>query len=132
MLDLAVSYLTTFAADVQAPDVSITPISSGTVLGGIAVIISLVISGIGLYRSLRLDQRAAKKQDIDTVIENYRLLLSEAKEREKKLEAIIDQNRATITKNEALIDEQRITISRLEGENAQLRAELKAYREAKK
>ncbi len=104
---------------------------TGTTLGAIAVLISLIVSGVGLYRSFRLDQRAAKKQDIDTVIENYRLMLTESKDREKKLEAINDQLNTKLEKAENMIAEQRITITRLESENGQLRRELEAYRGAK-
>lgn len=114
------------------PDpVSTSTVDSGTVLGAIAVIVSLLISAFGLIRSWNLDRRAAKKQDIDTVIENYRLLLSESKDREKKLEKMVDDLRRLNDKNEEIIAEQRITISRLEGENAELKRELEQYRAAK-
>lgn len=104
------------------------PQSDGTIIGGIALILSLVISGLGLYRSVRLDNRTAKKQDIDTVIENYRALLTESKEREKKLETIVEEQRKQLARGEAIIDEQRITITKLEGEVAGLKKELEQYR----
>lgn len=104
------------------------PQSDGTIIGGIALLLSLIISGAGLIRSWRLDNRTAKKSDIDTVIENYRALLTEAKDREKKLETIIEDQKKTIAKNEKIMDEQRITIGRLESENIQLKAELAKYR----
>lgn len=104
------------------------PVSDGTTLGAVALILSLIISGIGLIRSWRLDARTAKKQDIDTVIENYRALLTESKEREKKLEKIVEDQERVIAKNERIIDEQRITIGRLEANNRELRNELGKYR----
>ncbi len=109
-------------------DLTIAPLDSGTTLGAIAVLISLVVSGAGLYRSYRLDQRAAKKADIDTVIENYRLLLAEAKERERKLETALERQNTIINKLETVVDEQRVVIHRLEQENGQLRQELATYR----
>lgn len=106
------------------------PQSDGTIIGGIALILSLIISGAGLYRSIRLDNRTAKKQDIDTVIENFRVLLAESKEREKKLETLVEQQRKQLERGEAIIDEQRITITKLEAEVAGLRKELEIYRAA--
>jgi peptidoglycan hydrolase CwlO-like protein len=112
-------------------ETSITlPQSDGTVLGAIALILSLVISGAGLIRSWRLDNRTAKKQDIDTVIENYRALLTESKEREKKLEVIVDDQRKQLDRSERIIDEQRITIGKLESEITGLKSELDKYRRA--
>lgn len=104
------------------------PQSDGTILGAIALILSLVISGAGLARSWRLDNRTAKKTDIDTVIENYRALLTESKEREKKLEVIVDDQRKQLARSERIIDEQRITIGKLEGEISGLKTELDKYR----
>lgn len=104
------------------------PQSDGTIIGGIALLLSLIISGAGLIRSWRLDNRTAKKSDIDTVIENYRALLTESKEREKKLEVIVDDQRKQLARSERIIDEQRITISKLESEITGLRGELDKYR----
>jgi septal ring factor EnvC (AmiA/AmiB activator) len=97
-------------------------------LGAVALILSLLISGAGLIRSWRLDARTAKKQDIDTVIENYRALLTESRTREKKLEDIIDEQKKALDKSERIIDEQRITIGRLEASNRELKIELGKYR----
>lgn len=126
--------LSTIAQAAGQDSLQFTPINSGTILGGVAVLISLVISGAGLLRSYRLDQRTAKKQDIDTVIENYRLLLNEAKEREKKLEAIVERQGKQLEAAEKLIDEQKAMIlelnhkiERYEAHIAKLEKELKRY-----
>lgn len=106
------------------------PQSDGTLFGGIALLLSLIISGAGLVRSWRLDTRTAKKADIDQVIENYRLLLTEAKKREEKLELINENQRKQLEKNEKIMDEQRITINRLESKIVELERELLQYRRA--
>ncbi len=109
----------------------VSTIDSNTILGAAAVLVSLAVSVIGLVRTWRLDSRTAKKQEIDTVIENYRLMLTESKERERKLEDITAAQQVKLDKAEDLIAEQRIIIGRLEHENTELREQLQAYRSAK-
>lgn len=87
------------------------PINTGTILGGIALLLTILFNGVNIFRGWRQDARTAKKEDIDVVIENYRLLLEESKTREGKLEQMVESQRKTIEANEVLITEQRQTIS---------------------
>lgn len=62
-------------------------ISDGTILGGLAVVISLGLSGFGLYRNYKLDRDTASKSQFDTVVENYRTLLNKSELTIARLEA---------------------------------------------
>lgn len=109
----------------QAVDpLTVTPIDSGSHLGSIAIIISLLISGFGIYRGWKSDKRAAKKEEVQTIIENYRILLKESRARETKLEDIVSRQNKIIEANEAIIEEQKQAIRTIKKERDDYRDEL--------